>query len=70
MGGLADRIRCALANPLSNDHAIDSMGELAKLLREVGLEPGSGGGAVTFAGRDPIVGSPVPFKAVIGWSAL
>jgi hypothetical protein len=59
MGGLADRIRYALANPLRDDHAIDPMRELADLLREVGLEPESGGGAVTFAGRDPIVSSPL-----------
>ncbi len=45
MGGLADRIRYALANPLRDDHAIDPMRELAGLLREVGLEPESGGGA-------------------------
>jgi hypothetical protein len=62
--GLADRIRYALANPLNDDHAIDSMRELAALLREVDLEPGSGGGAVTFAGRDPIVGSPLPFATM------
>jgi hypothetical protein len=50
MGGLADRIRYALANPLRDDHAIDPMRELADLLREVGLEPESGGGA-HLAGR-------------------
>src|SRR6266853_1765972 len=54
MSGLADRIRYALANPLRDDHAIDPMRELAELLREVGLEPESDGGAVTCAGRDPI----------------
>ena len=43
MGGLADRIRYALANPLRDDHAIDPMRALADLLREVGLEPESGG---------------------------
>jgi crotonobetainyl-CoA:carnitine CoA-transferase CaiB-like acyl-CoA transferase len=64
MGGLADRIRYALAHPLRDDHAIDPMRELAKLLREVGLEVGSGGGAVTFAGRDPIVSSPLPFATM------
>src|SRR6266436_6397041 len=64
MGGLADRIRHSLANPLREDHAIDPMRELANLLREVGLEPESGGGAVTFAGRDPIVGSPLPFATM------
>ena len=64
MGGLADRIRYALANPLRDDHAIDPMRELADLLREVGLEPESGGGAVTFAGRDPIVSSPLPFATM------
>jgi hypothetical protein len=45
MGGLADRIRYALANPLRDDHAIDPMRELDDLLREVSLEPESGGGA-------------------------
>jgi hypothetical protein len=64
MGGLADRIRYALANPLSDDHAINPMRELANVLREVGLEPGSGGGAVTFVGRDPIVCSPLPFATM------
>jgi crotonobetainyl-CoA:carnitine CoA-transferase CaiB-like acyl-CoA transferase len=64
MGGLADRIRHALANPLHDDHAIDPMRELAALLREVDLEPESGGGAVTFAGRDPIVSSPLPFATM------
>jgi crotonobetainyl-CoA:carnitine CoA-transferase CaiB-like acyl-CoA transferase len=57
MGALANRIRDALANPLRDDQAIDPM-------REVGLEPGSGGGAVTFAGRDPIIGSPLPFATM------
>jgi hypothetical protein len=61
MSGLADRIRYALVNPLRGDHAIDPTRELANLLREVDLEPESGGGAVTFAGRDPIVSSPLPF---------
>jgi hypothetical protein len=63
-GCTGDRIRCALANPLSDDRAIDPMRELAELLREVGLEPQSGGGAVTFAGCDPIVGSPLPFATM------
>jgi hypothetical protein len=60
MGGLADRIRHALSNPLNDDHAIDPMRELADVLREVGLEPRSSGGAVTFTGRDPIISSPLP----------
>src|SRR4030088_2030758 len=64
MGGLADRIRYALANPLRDDHAIDPMRELANLLREFGLEPESGGAAVTFAGRDPIVSSPLTFATM------
>jgi hypothetical protein len=64
MVGLADRIRYAMANPRNDDHAIDPMRELANVLREVGLEPGSGGGAVTFAGRDPIVSSPLPFATM------
>jgi crotonobetainyl-CoA:carnitine CoA-transferase CaiB-like acyl-CoA transferase len=64
MVGLAERIRYALANPLRDDHAIDPMRELADLLREVGLEPGSAGGAVTFTGRDPIISSPLAFATM------
>jgi crotonobetainyl-CoA:carnitine CoA-transferase CaiB-like acyl-CoA transferase len=64
MGGQANRIRYALSNPLNEDHAIDPMRELANVLREVGLEPRSGGGAVTFTGRDPIISSPLPFATM------
>ena len=64
MGGLADRIRYVLAHPLSDDHAIDPMRELANVLRGVGLEPESGGGTLPFAGRDPIVSSPLPFATM------
>ena len=45
MAGLADRIRFALANLRSDNRVIDPMRELANVLREVVLEPGSGGGA-------------------------
>src|SRR5580693_9233472 len=64
MGGLANRIRHALSNPLNDDRAIDPMRELADVLREVGLEPRSSGGAVTFTGRDPIISSPLPFATM------
>jgi crotonobetainyl-CoA:carnitine CoA-transferase CaiB-like acyl-CoA transferase len=64
MGGQANRIRYALSNPLNEDHAIDPMRELANVLREVGLEPRSGGGAVTFTGRDLIISSPLPFATM------
>jgi crotonobetainyl-CoA:carnitine CoA-transferase CaiB-like acyl-CoA transferase len=64
MGGLADRIRYALSNPLNDDHAIDPMRELADVLSEVGLEPRSSGGAVIFTGRDPIISSPLPFATM------
>jgi hypothetical protein len=40
------------------------MRELADALREVGLEPGSSGGAVTFTGRDSIISSPLPFATM------
>ena len=64
MGGLTDRIRYALVNPLRDDHAIDPMRELAALLREVDLEPEAGGGAVTFTAHDPIISSPLPFATM------
>ena len=64
MSALIDRIRRALADPLNRDDVIDPMQELGALLSEVGLDPASGGGAVSFAGRDPIVASPLPFATM------
>ena len=64
MSALVDRIRHALADPLSRDDAIDPMRELGALLREVDLDPASGGGTVSFTGRDPIVASPLPFATM------
>jgi hypothetical protein len=46
MSGLVDRIQRALGDPLSRDDVIDPMQELSALLREVGLDPAAGGGAV------------------------
>jgi crotonobetainyl-CoA:carnitine CoA-transferase CaiB-like acyl-CoA transferase len=64
MSALVDRIQLALAEPLSRDDVIDPMRELGALLREVDLDPASGGGAVSFAGRDPIVASPLPIATM------
>jgi hypothetical protein len=47
---------CA-GNLLNRDDVIDPLRELAGVLHDVGLEPTSGGCKVTFAGRDPIIGS-------------
>src|SRR5258708_28695080 len=64
MSALAERIRGALANPLRRDDVIDPMRELGALLCEAGLDPASGGGTVSFTGRDPIVASPLPFATM------
>jgi crotonobetainyl-CoA:carnitine CoA-transferase CaiB-like acyl-CoA transferase len=64
MSRLAGDIRTALANPLTDDVTIDPMRELAAVLGEVGLNPESGGGAVIFTGRDPIIASPLPFATM------
>jgi hypothetical protein len=64
METLVDRISRALANPLNRDDVIDPLHELASVLHDVGLEPTSGGGKVTFAGRDPIIGSPLPLATM------
>jgi hypothetical protein len=61
---LVDRISRAPANPLNRDDVIDPLHELAGVLHDVGLEPTSGGGKVTFAGRDPIFGSPLPLATM------
>ncbi len=64
MSALEDRIQRALAHPLDRDDVIDPMQELGALLENVGLDLASGGGAVSFAGRDPIVASPLPFATM------
>src|SRR5271170_5490886 len=64
MSGLVDRIQRALADPLSRDDVVDPMQELSALMREVGLDPAAGGGAVSFAGCVPIVASPLPFATM------
>src|SRR5258708_1223166 len=40
------------------------MGGLAGVGGEGGVERGSGGGGVSFAGRDPVVSSPLPFATM------
>ena len=64
MSKLGDRIRTALANPLTDAVAINPMRELSAVLGEVGLDPESGGGAVMLTGRDPIIASPFPFATM------
>jgi crotonobetainyl-CoA:carnitine CoA-transferase CaiB-like acyl-CoA transferase len=64
LSGLAPKIRAALASPLSDDRTIDPLRELAAVLDRVGLNLASGGGKVTFSGRDPIVSSPLPLATM------
>jgi hypothetical protein len=54
----------ALANPLRDDHAIDLSANSPPCCARLDLEPEAGGGAVTFAERDPIVSSPLPFATM------
>jgi len=61
---LSQRIRTALASPIRDDRTIDPLRELAEVLEGVGLDLGSAGGKVTFTGRDPIVGSPLPLATM------
>ena len=70
MHGLKSRIEASLRNPISDDRTIDPMRELAGVLSAFGLEPGAGGGQVTFSGRDPIVSSPLPLATMAAVSLM
>jgi crotonobetainyl-CoA:carnitine CoA-transferase CaiB-like acyl-CoA transferase len=60
------KIERSLANPLGNDNVIDPMAELRDVLAVASLDLSSGGGAVSFKGRDPILKSPWPLATMAG----
>jgi crotonobetainyl-CoA:carnitine CoA-transferase CaiB-like acyl-CoA transferase len=53
--GLTERLRAAVANPLTRDDAIDLPTELDAVLADVGLKAADCGGAIDFIGADPVV---------------
>ena len=61
---LADRIKRALASPITSDDVLDPHKELTEVLGTVGLELSSSGGTITFEGKDPIVKSPWPLATM------
>lgn len=63
---IEDRIRQALAAPITTDDAIDAHKELAEVLSIVGLKTDSAGGSVVFSGKDPILKSPWPLATMAG----
>jgi len=63
---IADKIRKALASPITSDTVLDPQSELKQLLAAVGLEPSACGGSVTFQGKDPIIRSPWPLASMAG----
>ena len=65
----AARIRQVLATPITSDDVLNPQQELARVLSTVGLTTTSGGGSVTFTGKDPILKSPWPL-ATMGGVAL
>jgi len=52
---LTERLRTAVANPLTRDDGIDLYAELDAVLADVGLKAADSGGAVDFLGADPVV---------------
>src|SRR5260370_28192007 len=63
---IADKIRKALASPITSDAVGDPHSELKQILAAVGLEPSACGGAVAFQGKDPIIRSPWPLATMAG----
>jgi hypothetical protein len=63
---IADRIRKALASPITSDSFVEPHSELKQILAAVGLEPSACGGSVAFQGKDPIIRSPWPLATMAG----
>ena len=63
---LQQRIRAALAKPIHDDHSLDPLRELEDVLQGVGLNLESAGGSIRFAGKDPIISSPLPLATMAG----
>lgn len=66
---LEQKIRTALAHPITSDDVLDPERELADVLSAVGLDVQACGGTVSFSGKDPILKSPWPL-ATMGGVAL
>src|SRR6266403_1284247 len=63
---ISDRIRKALASPITSDNVLNPHSELTQILAAVGLEPSACGGFVAFHGRDPVIKSPWPLATMAG----
>jgi crotonobetainyl-CoA:carnitine CoA-transferase CaiB-like acyl-CoA transferase len=63
---LQQRIRAALAKPMGDDRSLDPLHELEDVLQGVGLNLESAGGSIRFAGKDPIISSPLPLATMAG----
>jgi crotonobetainyl-CoA:carnitine CoA-transferase CaiB-like acyl-CoA transferase len=63
---LEDKVRAALASPISDDATLNPMEKLAEVLGSVGLSTSSSGGKIVFEGADPILASPLPLATMAG----
>lgn len=63
---LEDKVRAALAHPISDGATLDPMQVLAEVLEGVGLTTFSAGGHIAFEGADPIIASPLPLATMAG----
>lgn len=60
----------SLAHPMQSDNILDPVRELTKVIESVGLHLNSGGGSVSFTGKDPIISSPLPLATMAGVSLM
>lgn len=67
---IEDRVKNALANPLTSDDRIDPAKELQDVLSSVGLDTKDAGGTIRFAGKDPVISSPWPLATMAGVSLM
>lgn len=63
---IEQKIRYAIANPLTNDQQISPELELEQVLSSVGLSVNDAGGKVSFYGKDPVINSPWPLASMAG----
>jgi crotonobetainyl-CoA:carnitine CoA-transferase CaiB-like acyl-CoA transferase len=61
---VSEKIRKALASPITSDDVLDPHKELEEVLGTVGLKPSDAAGKITFQGKDPILKSPWPLATM------
>ncbi len=70
MNKTEQKIQKFLASPIKDDQTVNPAKELEDVLKSVGLNTASAGGAITFLGKDPIIKSPLALASMAAVSLM